>query len=189
MKKPGKASTKAELLAAAIELFRGHGYDNVSIMQICKACEVSKTAFYFHYKSKEDLIIDFYNATQVKLEKNLSLILREKKAVDRLWALHELYLRHVESIGTAVLREAYKIYLSRTDFPNPLFNRRINETKITLLNQAKKDREIPAAPDTARLSEAMSFTLNGALVLWLLSNGSFDLVKKAKQGYYCILGL
>ncbi|MDR1212059.1 MAG: TetR/AcrR family transcriptional regulator [Spirochaetaceae bacterium] len=188
MKRPDKVSTKSDLLNTAIELFRGNGYDKVSIMQICRACEVSKTAFYFHYRSKEDLILDFYNTTQIKLEKNLSLILQGKRAIDRLWALHELYLRHVESLGTAILREVYKIYLSRKDFPNPIFNQRLNETKTTLLNQAKKDREIPAHADTVQLSEAMSFTLNGALFLWLLCDGSFDLVKRAKQGYYCILG-
>ena len=47
---------KKRIIEAALELINENGYDNVSVDEITKHAEVSKGAFYIHFKSKEDLI-------------------------------------------------------------------------------------------------------------------------------------
>jgi TetR/AcrR family transcriptional repressor of nem operon len=48
-------SNKDEALRAAAELFHRQGFRNTSVDQVLEACGISKSNFYYHFKSKEDL--------------------------------------------------------------------------------------------------------------------------------------
>ncbi len=48
---------RARLIHAAIELFYSHGFQAVGIDQILAAAGVTKTTFYKHFESKDDLLI------------------------------------------------------------------------------------------------------------------------------------
>lgn len=47
---------KQELIDAALELFAENGYDNTSVNAIIQKVGVSKGAFYYYFKSKEDVL-------------------------------------------------------------------------------------------------------------------------------------
>ena len=47
--------TKNALMLASRKLFADHGYDEVTVDDICAACGVSKGAFYHHFKTKAEL--------------------------------------------------------------------------------------------------------------------------------------
>ena len=47
---------RERILAVSAELFAEHGYDAVSLREICEAARVSKGAIYHHFASKEDLL-------------------------------------------------------------------------------------------------------------------------------------
>jgi AcrR family transcriptional regulator len=48
---------RARLIYAAIELFYSHGFQAVGIDQIIAAAGVTKTTFYKHFESKDDLLV------------------------------------------------------------------------------------------------------------------------------------
>lgn len=48
---------QAALLKAAYQLFRKHGFQRVSIEEICRTAGVSKVTFYKYYAGKDELII------------------------------------------------------------------------------------------------------------------------------------
>jgi AcrR family transcriptional regulator len=52
-----KQRTHAELQRAALKLFTKHGFDQVTIDDICAAAEVSKTTFYRYFDAKEDVLL------------------------------------------------------------------------------------------------------------------------------------
>jgi AcrR family transcriptional regulator len=59
----GKSSaTKQRILDAAKNLFLSKGYESTSISDILKAIDISKGAFYHHFKSKEELLDSLANA-------------------------------------------------------------------------------------------------------------------------------
>lgn len=57
--------TKEQLLNQAVIMFIANGYDNTSINDITKACNITKGAFYHHFKSKDEI---FIQAIQVIME-------------------------------------------------------------------------------------------------------------------------
>lgn len=48
---------KFELIEKGLKLLDEEGYDNFSLRKVAKACNVSHTAPYRHYKNKDDLIL------------------------------------------------------------------------------------------------------------------------------------
>jgi len=48
-------TTRERIVAAAFELFLNHGFDGTGVNQILQKSELSKGAFYHHFKSKEEI--------------------------------------------------------------------------------------------------------------------------------------
>lgn len=46
-----------------MDLFSQKGYDNVSVLDICDACGITKKAFYYHYTSKDELAVQYFQIT------------------------------------------------------------------------------------------------------------------------------
>ena len=47
--------TKDIIIETAYQLFFKHGYNNVTINDICKECKITKPTFYTYIKSKDDI--------------------------------------------------------------------------------------------------------------------------------------
>ena len=54
--------THKKVTDTAMKLVKEHGYDRVTISQICEACGVAKGTFYSYFTSKKDILIDLYKA-------------------------------------------------------------------------------------------------------------------------------
>jgi len=68
---------KAKLIEKGLKLLDEEGYEKFSLRKVAKACNVSHTAPYRHFKSKDDLIIAI--AIEVQHKFNVSL----QEAVDK----------------------------------------------------------------------------------------------------------
>ena len=55
------ASPKERIVATTFDLFSRQGYNSTGINQIIAEAEVAKASFYQHFKSKEDLCVEFLN--------------------------------------------------------------------------------------------------------------------------------
>ncbi|HEY2551831.1 MAG TPA: TetR/AcrR family transcriptional regulator [Streptosporangiaceae bacterium] len=60
----GRGDTRARIQQVAVELFTEHGYDKTSLREIAERLDVTKAALYYHFKSKEDIVVslveDYY---------------------------------------------------------------------------------------------------------------------------------
>ena len=52
-----KDLTRAQILCAAADLFTDHGYEDTSIDDIAEKANIAKGTFYYHFDSKEHLVI------------------------------------------------------------------------------------------------------------------------------------
>ena len=64
-------ATYRRLLAAAEDLFARHGYEEVSVAQICADAGVTKGAFYHHFPSKQALFLALIPAWVDRLQSQL----------------------------------------------------------------------------------------------------------------------
>jgi AcrR family transcriptional regulator len=56
----GAGSTRERILDVALELFNEQGYDRTSLRQIAERLGLTKAALYYHFKSKEDILLELH---------------------------------------------------------------------------------------------------------------------------------
>ncbi len=62
VRQPRAEETRARLLEAAAECFGQHGYDAASVSMVCQRAGVSKGAFYHHFSSKHELLLELLDS-------------------------------------------------------------------------------------------------------------------------------
>jgi AcrR family transcriptional regulator len=54
---PRRGDTRRRIQDVALELFAEHGYEKTSLREIAEHLDVTKAALYYHFKTKEDILI------------------------------------------------------------------------------------------------------------------------------------
>lgn len=112
-----KRATKEALLTAAIGLFQKHGFENITIDDICKEIDVTKTAFYYYYKSKDELVRDYFSTDNMLSSEELASILSANDYANQVLRIIETRIRHVTRAGVTLTKELYRIYLKDKVIP------------------------------------------------------------------------
>ncbi|WP_394803531.1 TetR/AcrR family transcriptional regulator [Niabella hibiscisoli] len=79
------SSPRERIVDQASILFHQQGYNSTGINQIIQEANVAKASFYQHFKSKDDLCVEFLNRRHVYwFDELLNYISRSKKLKQRL---------------------------------------------------------------------------------------------------------
>ncbi|MEU0374613.1 helix-turn-helix domain-containing protein [Streptomyces sp. NPDC006283] len=57
---PRRGNTRQRIQDVALELFAEQGYEKTSLREIAEALDVTKAALYYHFKTKEDILISIF---------------------------------------------------------------------------------------------------------------------------------
>ncbi|MDX3850892.1 helix-turn-helix domain-containing protein [Streptomyces sp. AK02-01A] len=57
---PRRGNTRQRIQDIALELFAEQGYEKTSLREIAERLEVTKAALYYHFKTKEDILISLF---------------------------------------------------------------------------------------------------------------------------------
>jgi AcrR family transcriptional regulator len=58
--RPRRGDTRQRIQDVALELFAEHGYEKTSLREIAEHLDVTKAALYYHFKTKEDIVISLF---------------------------------------------------------------------------------------------------------------------------------
>lgn len=94
-----REETRRRLYLAALEIFRRDGVQGCRIDDISQKAEVSRAAFYFHFPTKEHVLLDFLAEMEVPQVKTLSELPQNV-------SLETLLTTCVEAMASAWQREA-----------------------------------------------------------------------------------
>lgn len=95
--------TKEQILNMAINLFKRDGFEQVTIEMICSECGVTKGSFYHHFKSKNDLLLDFYDNTPNYAFSRAGELLKLSSPIEQLWRLLEYEIDKTVELGPDLL--------------------------------------------------------------------------------------
>jgi len=95
--KPKKSDlTKAHILNTALALFQEHGFEKTTMRMIATACELSLGAAYYHFETKEALVLHFYAQTSAEArEYNQQIVARSQDFKERMTALLQFKLEQM----------------------------------------------------------------------------------------------
>ncbi|WEB41143.1 MULTISPECIES: TetR/AcrR family transcriptional regulator [Streptomyces] len=57
---PRRGNTRQRIQDVALELFSEHGYEKTSLREIAERLDVTKAALYYHFKTKEDIVVSLF---------------------------------------------------------------------------------------------------------------------------------
>ncbi|MDN3428040.1 TetR/AcrR family transcriptional regulator [Microbacterium sp. APC 3898] len=100
---------KSELIKQSINLFVEKGFSATSIQDIVDTIGVTKGSFYYHFKSKEALLMDIHSHyIDDLLRRQRAILDTEKSHKDKLMAIVELIIVDIEkqgAVGRVYFRE------------------------------------------------------------------------------------
>lgn len=181
-----KLTTKEILIECAITLFKEYGYDNITIKRICEEANITKTTFYYHYKSKEELISDYFSPMNVISNERIVSILSAEEYANELWLLCEMNTKHLIRAGVNMTKELYRNSLKTYIIPLSPENIYLRDIILVLLKRAQECGQIGNPAPIEELYDALIYMLNGANYIWAMSDGNFDIIAECKR-IFCTL--
>jgi AcrR family transcriptional regulator len=166
--------TKEKIFRAAKEILRQKGYEELSIKNICEEAGVSNGSFYYHFKTKDDLL-SFYIEDQPSINPDL-LDVPENLEEAKIAIIH-VYLNYVEycrELGVEFMSGYYDTKnqalnpASRTERPYPIV------TVQTYVEKAIREGIVQLDVDIEAFTTDIRMIVIGNVFEWCLSSGEAD---------------
>ena len=110
-----RRETRARLLDAAIVEFQRAGTNAADINAIAKAANVARSTFYFHFPTKEHVLLELIRRDELRLAEELGRFLdTRRKLAAVLKKAVELVLNLESRWGSALFRDVLSLYFSPT---------------------------------------------------------------------------
>ncbi|RXZ83766.1 TetR/AcrR family transcriptional regulator [Paenibacillaceae bacterium] len=182
-----KTATKEALLSTAIALFIEHGFEHVTINQICKEVEVTKTAFYYYFKSKDELISDYFSTANLISNDDLLSILSATDYAMQVLKIMEIYTRHTVRAGMQMTKEFYRVNLRDEIIPLAPEKSSLGSIIKTLIVHAQGAGQIKNTSPAEELHDSLCYLSNGVCLIWAMGNGNFDVLEESRNRFKNLL--
>ena len=167
------------IINTSCNLFMEKGYSNVSVNEICSACSITKPTLYYHFKSKEDILYEYFRS----LINNSSDMITELKISD---------INSDKHNGKALVTEAFNILFSVftskgydmtqafvsgcvCDISKAIyFPDDISDTITEYISLGQNDGSILNVSSPKELYASLCHTFVGYIIFWCQHNGLTD---------------
>jgi TetR/AcrR family transcriptional regulator, transcriptional repressor for nem operon len=167
-----RSNTREEIIRKGAELIHAQGYYATGIQQILQASGIPKGSFYFYFKSKEDFgreIIDHFTSV---ISNIFTRYLNDRKMppMRRFEKLFEYYESAFQKTGCSLGCPIGNLSLELADGNDRLREhlKTVIETLIShiesCLEEAKRDRSVPAGLNTADAARYIFHGFEGAIL-------------------------
>ncbi len=165
--------TKELILRTSFRLFRDKGYNSVTLNDICKECQLTKSAFYYHFESKENLLLHYYDQAIAKLQMNQLENTKTENYWEQVWTCFVTLLNASLELGPDLTGQLFisNILREKGTFS---FNHSFAQLCISFIEKAQKSGQIQNQKPAAELFQAASFMFTGYEVMWCIKRGDLD---------------
>ena len=173
-----RRKTGVRIYAAAMELYRRHGFENVTVNMIAESAGVSVPTFYAHYPSRESMLMPL--PTREELGAVFAAQPRDLPAADRARGVILAWLELVDRYQREPVLERWRIIAT-----SPSLRLRTAEFERATAAMAL---DILRAENSGEIAPAVTVAVNALLsaytqivLRWADSDGSRDLLEVAHE--------
>ncbi len=183
--------TKRKIYNAAITLFLEKGFDEVTVDEIVSYTGTSKGAFYNHFKSKNDILIE-------KVKEFDSYYLGIQKELPQYGTVREKLHAFVKAVGEIPEIKGYRVDLMRIVYCTQIKYSGSEEPFLLqkerpayrvlreIIEEGQKNGEITNKLSTDYIIEMFARCIRAAVVDWCLYNGEFDFSENLQKFFSSI---
>lgn len=182
--------TRQKIFDTSLELFNKHGYENVTVDAICEKLGLSKGAFYTHFKSKDQIILEDFHHLNTYYDDIFREISTVQFTLGKLFLFQQKAMEQMEKIGYRAVKLVYHVESDPQKKKSFLISKNHSLYKITaeLVREAQKKGEIRKDKTAAAITAMLLQFYRGIILDWCLNNGSYSLIKAAEQALPLIYG-
>jgi DNA-binding transcriptional ArsR family regulator len=172
--------TKKKLLDVSMEMIQKHGYDSVTINQICEAAGVSIGAFYHHLKSKAGIIIEGYSICDEYFENEVYGKLSGDTYFEKIIEYIGFQSQYAIMLGVDLIIQIYRAQITEgTEF---FFSdeRGLPKGLASLVQRAQENGELTKDVSYQQISMEVLVVSRGIIYNWCQNKGKYDLIPKAE---------
>lgn len=185
--KLGTKVRKEQIARAALSLIATQGIEKLCVSSIARRVGIVSSAIYRHFKNKEEILDTALEHIQNMLLDNVKEVCEE--TTDPLDRIRRLLFRHIKMIreNQAIPRIVFSEYI----FSGPAKRK----TKVysiirgylhkvdEIVQQGQREGRIKSDFDPGTISMMFLGMIQPAAVLWLMSDGQFDVTKHAEKSW------
>lgn len=186
--------TKKKIYESAEQLFKKHGFDNVSVDSIVEMAGVSKGAFYVHFDSKDSLITDLIADYVAKLDLNYKSYLESfpanAMASDILISMTGKIADIItHTIGYEHMKIIYKALIIRTINTDSIlgYNRDLYKIFSNIISQGIKQGEFKIEIPIDTITKHCIMSLRGITYEWCIRYPEFNLTDQVQEHFEILL--
>ena len=177
-------NTEQKLIDNAMRLFKRHGYDNVTIDQICDAVGISKNTYYYHFESKDSLLLAYMLEHKKMTAQALTDVLFvEKNHFEQFWFLQKKRIDILLDCGMEIICHLRDMKVVHSAFDDQEKDALL-EAKI--ISAAQTDGSVRNQSDSRSLAVSSAMLFFGMLMIWISLKGAFDFELAMRSGYESI---
>lgn len=172
----------------AMKLVKEHGYDRVTISQICDACGVAKGTFYSYFTSKKDILIKLTSRFNNELsqlfiyDENLNAVTLYQNAVTS-------YLNYVSKDGHAFTKSYVKAMIDE-ELATENISLELQQNFIDkVLRKGLRDGDFQLNMSCDDFFALFSATLMGVLTQWSMRKESDELIVMGQRVLFPLINL
>lgn len=181
-----KMITEYDIKQKALELFLEQGYNNVTVMDICNACGITKPTFYKHVGSKEELVLDLYDTTVNDILKNPCYFIAADTHYEQLLLVFHQIIKETEKFGSDLFSQMLISNLNENQHSFDMRNR-LTELCILIIEKAQQKGEIQNKSTPEILYNAIAHSFMGFETTWCIYNGQMNWTEQFFLGINAIL--
>ena len=177
-------NTKQRIFETAMPMFMKKGYDNVSIDDICGKMGLTKGAFYAHFKSKDQLVVERILAADTHYREEIFPCLAAMNTVtEKLRLFCRLVFEHMEFLEKNVVRTAYLIQIGYNAKVSSVMTEKRELYKIVeeLIKEGQARQEFRNDISAPQLTRVVVHNIRGLIYNWCLPTNQFELVESGGE--------
>lgn len=171
----------------ALQMFREKGYSNITIDDICRAVDVAKSTFFYHYKNKDRLLSSFFDNEYQITPEMFEMLATSDNSWDIFWAcISQTIERSIEAGSEIVSQIISNDLRDHTDFLVTDMAR-FEKVYIDIIRKGQEGGHFSNAKDSNFLYQSALSLIRGFLVKWCIDRGNFDLLGSIKDSLISLL--
>lgn len=171
---------KENIAKCAIELFKTEGYDSVSVNEICKRAQVSRTVFYTMFKGKRGILDYVVSKPQQNDDESFRRFADAENDFERIWQLFERFIAIALDFGPKLTS---RLFIMQFESPQGIRDavHALDDLFATLAKNCAKSGIIDTEESPELLSHIATDLILHELYVWCSQNGNFSLRERARQ--------
>lgn len=166
--------TRDRLITVALHRFAARGFDEVTVDEICAEAGVAKGTFYFHFPTKQDLLVAAFHRGGPDVRAHAEdLVAAQVPFAEAVLALGDRIARNTGRLPKALVHRATIESLAAIGTGDPEGERRHRrEAMLTLVTAGRAAGEVRDRLRPAEVAMTLNWAILQAILLWSAGGGT-----------------